>query len=424
LPPEIKAIIDAKVKRNRINYYFLVHYLYSLSIRCKNKNNGFININSNFFKSVTGYDPLDYKVFLQNGEFIISDNNYQVGKKSKHYKINPAFKTTPGFYEIPKDNKLYKSLKKNIANERSHVCRLPEYQQAMYKLFMSSDLDYNAALDWIANNTSLSTKQVLHYTFALENFRNKDFRYFKRNKTNNRLDSNLSNLPKDLRQFFVFPSLISIDLKNSQPFILFLFLTFLSQTPPNNRKPLCYGINFSKIKQSFGAWAIKDILKTRQNNEKLLNNEISRLNEWTTSGRFYESFLNHYKSDISRTKIKNIMIQVLFSRNFDYKNNRTYVPYEKDKKIFAEIFPLIYEIIIKLKEKNHANLPNALTKIESYIFIDNICPKLYDAGITPLTIHDSVIIPEKDAAKTLNIMQSTFYELTGYVPSFSMELVN
>lgn len=435
MPPEIKEIIDANVNRNHINYYFFVHYLYSLSVRCKNKSNGFVNINSKYFKSVIGNLPDTYRVFLQNGEFIISDNSYQVGEKSKHYKINPAFKTTPGFYELSQDSELYKSLKKNISNIRSHVCRLPEYQQAMYKLFMSLELDYDAAFDWIAKNKDLSAKQVTTYTFAVEGFRNKDFRYFKRNKTNNRLDSNLSNLPKSLRQFLFFPSLMSIDLKNSQPFILFLFISSLLKPTTQKNKPLCYEIKNSKTLQPFGKWVINDILKTRQNNEKLLNDEISCLYDWTVNGVFYENFKDYYNDDnscsnannktkISRSDAKDIMFNVLFSKNFDYKNNHYYVPYEKHKKIFAEIFPLISEIIFKLKSKDHANLPNILSKIESYIFIDNIAKNLYEAGITPLTIHDSVIIPEKVAAKAQHIMQRTFYELTGFVPNFSMESVN
>lgn len=424
LPPEIKKVIDVNVKRNHINYYFLVHHIYSRSLCLRNNENGFININSSFYESITGYAPDTYINLLRKCEVIIHNNTYQVGKKKLHYKINPTLKTTPKFYELSQDTPLYIKMKKEIKNNRAHVNLMPEHQKMMYKLFMSLNLDYSAAFNWIANDKSLSSKQKLFYSFSVESFRNKDFRYFKRNKTNNRLDSNLSNLPKNLRQFIKTPNLVSIDLNNSQPFMLFLLLNILLNNTTQNNKPLCYYIKNPKLFKTFGKWPINNISKTHKIHQKLIDQEISRLKTWTMSGKFYDNFILQYNTNISRSDIKSAMIKVLFSNNIIYNKRQSYIPYQKDKEIFSKVFPNVYNIIMKLKSKDNSNLPNYLSKIESYIFIDNICKNLHSAGITPLTIHDSVIIQEHEAEKTLEIMQNTFNELTGFVPTFSIEPIN
>jgi hypothetical protein len=424
VPQEIKAIIDSEVKRNRYNYYFLVHHIFVKTLINKHQDKGFVAINCKLFNQITTYNATTYISLLNKCEIIVSDELYKKGQKKLHYKINPTLNITPAFVELPSDTIIYKNLKKDAYKKRAHVNILPSQLKTMYKLFNSLEFDYDAALKWIADNKELGIKKVIAYTFSLEMFRNKDFRYFKRNKTNKRLDTNITNIPKVLRQFIVTPNLVSIDLKNSQPFMLFLILNHIIK---HNNKPsnaLCIHIKNSNLLKFFGAWAIKDILKLHKFDEKQFSVELSKFNDWTQSGQFYDNFISNYESEITRAEVKQSMIRVLFSNNHIVNNFKSFIPYKKEKATFAKVFPHIYDIIFKLKTKNNKNLANTLTKIESYLFIDIICKKLHDNNITPLTIHDSIIVPESVAEQTLKIMQEAFFEQTGFNPTFDVEKIN
>jgi hypothetical protein len=281
---------------------------------------------------------------LRKREIIVSDNSYKIGEKSLHYKINPELEITPGFVELLPDSNIYKKLKRNAHNKRAHVCDLKPYLYAMYLKFNSLVFDYDNAIKWVAQNKTLGLKNTISYSYSIEMFRNKDMRYFKRNKTNNRLDTNITNLPKVLRRFILTPNLVSIDLKNSQPFILSLTLIHILQHHKQPTNPLCYHIKKSNMLKPFGAWVIKDILKTHEIESNHFYQELSKFNDWTLSGKFYDNFIANYNSVISRDKVKKAMIHALYSANIEYKNNCPYIPYEKDKKIFAQVFPNIYNI--------------------------------------------------------------------------------
>ena len=89
--------------------------------------------------------------------------------------------------------------------------------------------------------------------------------------------------------------------------------------------------------------------------------------------------------------------------------------------VFATVYPFIYRIVKTLKLKDYKALPIYLQKLESYLFIDCIAKRLIEAGIVPLTIHDSVIVKSEDQAKTLAIMKEVFIEQIGVTPSFKVE---
>ena len=138
-------------------------------------------------------------------------------------------------------------------------------------------------------------------------------------------------------------------------------------------------------------------------------------------GNFYDDFIEHYSNDITRKEVKNIMFKVLFSRNEYYKGYRKTIPYEKDKKIFASVYPFVYEVVKALKVKNHKTLPIYLQRLESYLFIDCISKELVDNGIIPLTIHDSVIVKKEDLSITMEIIRQMFKTQLNVIPSFSFE---
>ncbi|MNF83024.1 hypothetical protein D3C84_653370 [compost metagenome] len=199
---------------------------------------------------------------------------------------------------------------------------------------------------------------------------------FKRNSTNKRLDTNLTNMASDLRPFIVgYENMSYLDLSNSQPVL------------------------FNILLQSYRKYASEALL-----------NEIDNYFSITTSGKWYEWLQGLY--GLSRNECKEIWMKIAYSEN----------PHNKEvKKIFQQEFPLIYAIIAEIKKENHANFAIELQKIESKIFIDKICKELVNHDIIPYTMHDGLLVPSEHEETTLKIMQSILKERLGAIPLVKLE---
>jgi len=181
------------------------------------KNREYFSLNREYLKSVTISNIDRYIKILINGEFIISDNSFTVGVKSLMYKINPKFIKELCKIELQPNSKLSKNIIKKLYQSKAHYNRLEPHLRRMKDELMQMELDYNKANKWIEDN-AIGFKK-LSYLTSINHIEDKRFRYFKRNKTNRRLDTNLTNLKSDLRQF-IKGDYVSIDLKNSQPLLL------------------------------------------------------------------------------------------------------------------------------------------------------------------------------------------------------------
>lgn len=398
-------------KYQRIYFYYIVHHLTCMQIR--HKKDEFYHLNRKHLKSVTVSNIDRYIKTLKNGEFIISDNTFTPGVKSLKYKINPKFIGDVKKIELSKDSKLSKSILKKLNNEKAHYNRLEPHLKVMCDEFRKVELDYKSAIEWVQINAK--GKQLLSYLTALNNIEDKRFRYFKRNNTNKRLDTNFTNLKKDLKQF-IKGDYVSIDLKNSQPFLLGILIDNII----NTKDTLCCYLKKNNLIKAFGVKRIKQVSLIHQNQEKVeMVNFRSYFNS-VLEGSLYNDFIKCY-GNIERDEVKNIMFKVMFSRNEYYKGYNKVVPYEKDKEVFSSVFPFVYEALKILKEKDNKVLPIYLQRLESYLFIDCIAKELVKNGIIPFTIHDSVIVKVCHHSKTLEIMNDVFKKQLGIKPSLDIK---
>jgi len=132
--------------------------------------------------------------------------------------------------------------------------------------------------------------------------------------------------------------------------------------------------------------------------------------ELTISGRWYERLQELY--GLSRDDCKDIWMKIAYSKNTSYKSK---------KKIFKQYYPEINSIIESCKKDNHADFAVQLQKIESEIFIDEICKELVGKNIIPYTLHDGLLVPKEHEDVTLSVMQSVLQKHLGEVPKISIE---
>jgi hypothetical protein len=260
-----------------------------------------------------------------------------------------------------------------------------------YKTNLSIDYDsairhtnlmYEADIQSASNDIELQKKAYWKQISRMKSIQHihagKNELRFNRNKTNNRLDTNLTNMAKDLRPFLIgYEEMSYFDLKNSQPVL--------------------FNIILKKI----------DLSKNSK-----LESEIAHYHELTLSGKWYEFLADLYgyteKFDKSeaRANAKKLWMLIAYSKN-STKFNKTK---------FRKKFPEIMKLIESLKSKGHEKFAIELQKIESRIFIDEISKELIENGIVPYTFHDAFMIPKQHEEKTYVIMAKILESHLGGIP--------
>ncbi|MGM0621652.1 MAG: hypothetical protein ACQETJ_11450 [Bacteroidota bacterium] len=427
VPTDIKKSLERCIlvqpptfRYEMIDFYFIIHYMLNKQIYAKKESNGFSTINKKYLKTVIDRNADNYIKYLKFGEFIISDNDAKPGKKKLFYKLNPKFALNLNKIEVSPQTKLFERIHKRQRTRKAHYNRLDYHLKVMKEYFVNVQFDLNRAMGYIS---ALSCKRTqLIYAMQVFPFEDKRLLYFKRSKTNGRLNTNLTNLKRELRNFLI-GDFVSIDLKNSQPFFLNQLLQhIITKTQyTNNNTLLCHQfLNFDIVKE-FGIKAVKQVLKIHQNQKKSNLVNLNTFSESVNSGWLYEFIAKHFKGKYSRDDIKEKMFGILFSQNVVYNDYKKIIPYRKDKQEFRTVFPFETEATEILKSKDHKTLPVFLQKTESYIFIDCIAKELVNAGIVPLTIHDSVIVESIHQNKAIEIINKTFNTYFNVVPRFHVK---
>lgn len=253
-------------------------------------------------------------------------------------------------------------------------------------------------------------------------------------KTDNRLHTNFSNMPKRLRKHLEYNGerLVSVDVQNSQPLLLGIVINTLI----NNLKGK--GIN-RKLWEVIQRIIPNDILiNIGKVAETIDTKEFATYHEWVMSG-IYEKFgekyiekyptekppyIQHvYDSTIERTYkkehynlrdyIKVGMFEIYFSSN--HKQGRF-------KTLFSEIFPSISALIREIKIKDYVLLSRLMQSVESYIVLEYATKRIYeDYGIMQLTIHDSIWTTPNNLELIKKEFQKHFADLTGITPVLKPE---
>jgi hypothetical protein len=405
----IPELVYQKIKqsdfKNKDHLYIICDMIGRMKVYIKNDDysNSYIDIPKQYFRDlICDVTYLSNAMtFLLSNQIIITDNQYVINEKAKGYKINDIY--------ISKLISVYvesTSISKRIAIKRNERNNSVNDKYKIYKnhFINTFKIHYNEALLFIETNylTPLpiysyvegfskdiikSIEKYNRYFLSISMINDGDL-FFRVNKTNGRIDTNLTNLKSELKQFITTKNLHQIDISNSQPFILGLVLSNPSPT-------YSYVEGFSK--------------------------ELERYMDWTSLGVFYENFQKAYYQKnkevlkMNRKQIKEVMFCIFYSKNEHYKN---------EKKIFGDIFPNILNYIIERKRKKYNELAIHMQKIESEICIDIICQELDKQNIKYYTIHDSWLVDEKDIPKTKDIISNCFNTKYNHIPNLKTEKIS
>ncbi|MDP2685928.1 MAG: hypothetical protein Q8O62_01825 [Aequorivita sp.] len=219
---------------------------------------------------------------------------------------------------------------------------------------------------------------------------NEGYLFFKRNKTNGRLDTNLTSLPGYLKQFIINTkneNLVHLDIKNSQPFFFYTLL---------------------------------------KNNKSVEPLELERYKNLILTGNLYEYLIEEYlkvsdsktfkylEQEEKRNYIKKLLFKIFYSKVNSFK---------KQKDFFGGLFPTIMEVINEKNLSVHNTLAIELQTMESFTIIDKLLINLQEKNILPLTIHDSFLCSESEIDIVLKEINNVFTNLYGCVPQLHYDVI-
>lgn len=193
----------------------------------------------------------------------------------------------------------------------------------------------------------------ISYTYSIEQIENGNF-YAARNKTNNRLDTNFTQLKKELFQFVILDGekTEEIDIINAQFAIMSNIPTF-------------------KIDENFRELAQK--------------------------GQLYEYLMEQL--NMTRDQVKNYLIVVSFG---EAKNH---------PKELKNLFPVTMQTISDFKNQyGYEKFSVELQKGESNLMIDGVFSMLFKNKIPTISVHDSMRVKKSDYERSKRMMEDFFNE--------------
>lgn len=423
VPILVKESLDSSEYKRKDDLYCIIDLIYRKQINYKTelqKIYGYVEISRKVFKNLI---PNDTNLsnglnFLIESKILLINKHYQPGVFCKSYKIAPDFLSKKVAVTIS-DKNINKRIDVMQIDSKKFFDKQLEFSQTNY--FSTFKIDYKSAYNFIYkeaftaikllsinSNVSLTDEEVinfleckgnykynrarlLNYNSELHNiihrFMNQHFKilcidkgylYFRRNDTNGRLDTNLTNLPTVLRQFLISDeTLYNIDIKNSQPFFLFALL---------------YQENAISVE------------------------ELSKYARLVVEGTFYEYLAAEYEKFTGKPKTrkdaKALLFKIFFSKTTSFV---------KIKEFFGGLFPEIMEYINENNRVSNSTVANKLSTIESTTIVSVVLPALGEQGIKPFTIHDSFVCKESEIEAIIDTFNDKVISMYGIAPNLHVK---
>ncbi len=280
--------------------------------------------------------------------------------------------------------------------------------------FKNLKIDYDRAMDYlkyvydnqIPYKGKIMTNRVMQQIESILKYLNEGERNISVCQTNGRVDTDITNLRSDFRQFIIGEDLHILDISNSQPLLMSLLIDML-QNPLNNESLQKYIYNL--LKNAYGYKTKKDIAKELLIKLSVIappnQKELNTYKQITENGTFYEYFQDWYQNnkydtyDKKNLNIRDNMKDMVFSIFYDKHDNETLqLVFPSINKYLNSIKKVFIDIShnLNIYEKEARLFAIVMQGIESFIWIQLIQPLLSESNIMYYGIHDCVIIKKTD----------------------------
>lgn len=318
------------------------------------------------------------------------DNHYEIGSKSKGYKITPQY-STKFTYRVQVNNIDDEALYTAIINSFITTQRFrDQHLKWMKECIQTVKFNQDAAYKWAEENIkdpkkySAAIQAIDNVSFIDEN-RHYSHRFCKRSHVNHRVDTNLTNMNKGLIQFLEDDNWVQIDTANSQPL---LFTILLSKHFDN--KDVKFALDLAKNGVIYEYFAEKLGLKREQ-----------------VKKRFMSLMFNKGKTD-------NLLI--------NYVREHLIGLYDAIKHFKSDEHTLLKKCKINGHKAPNKRTAIAMQRMEASIWIDGICKDVFEQiqGVKFYTKHDSILIHKDNLSKVIEIIEQNYTKSTGITPKLGI----
>lgn len=314
------------------------------------------------------------------------------------------------------------------------------------------------AEQWISDKVDQTRLIYLDSLVKLKNIRQRPNIYCKRNDTNQRLDTNLTNIKSEFIQYLRLDGerLVSIDKANSQFTLLARLIevgqlysqsldnkyfgkekvkdnfniseTFAAAKCPSGKSLVFYGSlpgepplssyqHIREVLSTINATGFSKKTGKKSDVTDYKPTDLELFKKSTKQGTFYEDFqqiLKDQGQDYTRAEIKTMMFLLLFSaRGYNPPEKRLLAKHFPSLVLFANEFKRLMSGFYEgdgleyhmAKDKGNAALAVTLQRIESAIFIDCILARLLSSGYRVFSKHDSILCKESDVEAVTAIVR-------------------
>lgn len=421
-----------------------LHYLLSLfnSIPANNKDLEIVDDWIPFYTPLLRRVVPNYKAYLeylQVVEVIKCNNHYRDGK-SKCYKLLPKYqtflkavvitnRTVKG--HLKKENRLLPSFKKKYYYLVKWFNEGLQMEASVALEFIKQDYQRKQAnpdLRDYDKQKNKYKKPLVQYNRAflnIDEILNGRFRC--QVDTNvSRFHSSLTNMRSTLRHCLTYEGkeLVSIDIKNSQPYLSTLLLNPLFWNAKEGQVKLnIKNIRNNNINKVFNIEDYNSYIMYLKSNETHACIDIQQYLEAVTQGQFYELFMEELSDQLGdafsdRGTVKTSLFQVLYSSN-RFIGQKDAAP----KRVFKDLYPTVYKLFKLIKKKDKSNLPCLLQMIESHLMINVISKRIAKErpDLPIFTIHDSIATIKGEEDYISQVVEKELFKAIGYMPKLKVE---
>ncbi|MBL1223288.1 hypothetical protein JET18_20775 [Chryseobacterium sp. L7] len=401
---------------------YILNLIYALPARKKKSienYNGFTPVS----KTILGSTIKDYRDHINylKEQGIVEEDNYIPDKKCGGLRFTHVYRQHLKPVEITS----WTLIKNIVYLRKNYNSELTNDLIFLKKWFKDIDVDIKAGKKYLKRQwkedfkSENSQNAILKYNSRLlpiEQLCTKENPLFFVDKTAGRLHTYITQLKSELRKFLKWKGklLCSIDISNSQPFLLQSLLNHNVYEECKMKEKL------ERINPKLDTIMLGVLINSISKEEDVL-----LFKKIVSSGKFYEEFGKILKDngefeDISndnlRKEVKNITFSTLFS------NNKA-ISYSNYIRIFQAIFPNVYKVLKYVKKGQHNTLAIVLQSLEADLVLHKACKRIdMDKDHIPLfTLHDSIITTEENVEYVKSVLVHVMKENIGVKPNLKIE---
>ena len=378
-----------------------------------------IPISSTIIRNEVGAKYREYIQYLIDFGIILCDEHYittQSGGygKCKCYSYTEKFETKALVdYYINKKSLVKRTNKWNalMMNSIKKDSTLSE----IYERMTRTTIDIVKAKAYLSDKLSTCELTERAYGYELNKINRINDGDFRLSRDEyGRIHTNFTNLSKHIRENYIRidgEEVVGVDIKSSQPATLYSMVTeFIGNginrsyssdindiisyemSDPRNKYVNSMNKRDNKILFSDSIYMNNPITYDNVGYFTRLSDEMNKYKEYLMSG-IYELFRSEWK-DIHKTEIS---LKNAKKKWYTFAFGRSYgKTYQKIKQVWFKQFPLLVDLIEKIKEGDHKKMAHMLQRRESRIVLGDLCSEVnesIDSGY--FTVHDCIYLPKK-----------------------------